>query len=163
MTTEQAPDTTNVFTKGLDYRQDINQFLAYLHTGRVLASHTSFQKKGESKPHRHINEAIIYWISGKGRSLVEPVGGTVHWVEWEAGTTIFVPPFARHGHVVESEEARYIAVTARGDAIMQLYKDALVHNRTDVLRAYNLPTLDQIRAIAAREENISDRQFLLGG
>lgn len=162
MTGEASSTATNIFQRPLDYRQDINQFLSHMLSGQVLASHTSYQKKGQSIPHRHINEAIIYWVSGKGYSIVEPVGGEPQRIEWEAGTTIFVPSFAKHGHVIESDEARYIAVTARGKAIMELYKDALVNNKTDLIKALGLPTLDQIREIAAREANISDREFLLG-
>lgn len=57
--------------------------------------------------HRHTVEAVIYWLSGYGHSIVD---GKRY--DWEAGDFICVPMFAWHRHINSSDEqANYLATT----------------------------------------------------
>ncbi|MFC1893972.1 cupin domain-containing protein [Chloroflexota bacterium] len=157
---EKAP---NVFQADVKYRDDLKQsILTMVSQGYILNAHTSFIKKGKTNPHRHINEAIIYWISGKGYVTVQPVGADKETeIEFEPGSVIFVPSFARHGHVVYTDEARYIAITVRGEKAFELYKEALYNDDKTLIDKLGLgvSSLAELREIAAKEENISDRQM----
>jgi len=57
--------------------------------------------------HRHTVEAVIYWLSGRGHSIIDGVR-----YDWKAGDVICVPMFAWHRHINESDElALYVAST----------------------------------------------------
>lgn len=57
--------------------------------------------------HRHTVEAVIYWLSGTGYSII---GGERY--DWKAGDIISVPQFAWHRHLVTSDDyAEYLATT----------------------------------------------------
>jgi gentisate 1,2-dioxygenase len=57
--------------------------------------------------HRHTVEAVIYWLSGYGHSIID---GTRY--DWKPGDVVCVPMFSWHRHVNESDElARYLAST----------------------------------------------------
>lgn len=61
----------------------------------------------KSLGHRHTVEAIIYWLSGHGHSIID---GKRY--DWKPGDIICVPMFAWHRHINESDElALYIAST----------------------------------------------------
>jgi gentisate 1,2-dioxygenase len=57
--------------------------------------------------HRHTVEAVIYWLSGHGHSIIDGIR-----YDWKPGDIICVPMFAWHRHINESDElALYIAST----------------------------------------------------
>jgi gentisate 1,2-dioxygenase len=57
--------------------------------------------------HRHTVEAVIYWLSGYGHSIIDGIR-----YDWKPGDIVCVPMFSWHRHVNESDElARYVAST----------------------------------------------------
>ena len=57
--------------------------------------------------HRHTVEAIIYWLTGHGHSIIDGIR-----YDWKAGDIICVPMFAWHRHINESDGlALYVAST----------------------------------------------------
>lgn len=57
--------------------------------------------------HRHTVEAVIYWLSGYGHSIIDGVR-----YDWKPGDVICVPMFSWHRHVNESDGiALYVAST----------------------------------------------------
>jgi len=68
---------------------------------------------GRNKMHRHINEAIIYILSGRGYSIIQREGEPAMRVDWEEGDMFSPPLFAWHQHINADAErpARYLAVT----------------------------------------------------
>lgn len=57
--------------------------------------------------HRHTVEAVIYWVAGRGHSIIDGVR-----YDWEAGDLICVPMFAWHRHVNDGDDwAIYVAST----------------------------------------------------
>lgn len=78
-------------------------------TTASMAAHIHELGPGEhTNPHRHMNEAIIYIVSGRGHSVID---GTKY--EWEEGDLLCVPPMAEHAHynADSGKPARYLAVT----------------------------------------------------
>lgn len=49
--------------------------------------------------HRHTVEAVIYWVTGHGHSIID---GVRH--DWKAGDLVCVPMFAWHRHINETDE-----------------------------------------------------------
>jgi gentisate 1,2-dioxygenase len=68
---------------------------------------------GRNKAHRHINEAIIYILSGRGHSIIQREGEPAMRVDWQEGDMFSPPLFAWHQHFNADPErpARYLAVT----------------------------------------------------
>ena len=68
---------------------------------------------GHNKMHRHVNEAIIYILSGRGYSILQREGEPAMRVEWEEGDMFSPPLFAWHQHfnADPARPARYLAVT----------------------------------------------------
>ncbi len=68
---------------------------------------------GHNKMHRHVNEAIIYILSGRGYSIIQREGDQPMRVDWEEGDMFSPPLFAWHQHFNAQTErpARYLAVT----------------------------------------------------
>lgn len=66
-----------------------------------------------NKMHRHMNEAIIYVLSGRGYSLIQRDGEPAFRVDWEEGDMLSPPLFAWHQHFNTDQErpARYLAIT----------------------------------------------------
>ena len=57
--------------------------------------------------HRHTVEAVIYWLSGYGHSIIDGVR-----YDWKPGDIVCVPMFSWHRHVNESDGiVRYLAST----------------------------------------------------
>lgn len=81
---------------------------------RTIDAHISeLPPGGHNHMHRHVNEAIIYILSGRGYSIIEEEGKEPIRIEWEAGD-LFSPPLnAWHQHFNADPEqpARYLAIT----------------------------------------------------
>jgi gentisate 1,2-dioxygenase len=68
---------------------------------------TKIPPGGKSKLHRHLNEAIILILNGKGYSKIEGKE-----MQWEEGDVLFVPKWNWHQHFASTETgAEYFAVT----------------------------------------------------
>ena len=84
---------------------------------RTIEAHISeIPPGGHSKKHRHMNEAIIYVVSGRGYSTIQEEGEEEIVVEWEEGDMFSPPLNAWHQHFNSDPEisARYLAVTNIG-------------------------------------------------
>ncbi len=68
---------------------------------------------GHNKRHRHINEAIIYILSGRGHSIIQKEGEPEVRIDWEEGAMFSPPLWAWHQHFNADPQrpARYLAVT----------------------------------------------------
>ncbi len=81
---------------------------------RAIDAHVSeLPPGGHNNMHRHVNEAIIYILSGRGYSIIEEEGKEPVRIEWEEGD-LFSPPLrAWHQHFNADPEkpARYLAIT----------------------------------------------------
>jgi gentisate 1,2-dioxygenase len=68
---------------------------------------TKLPPGGKSKMHRHMDEAIILIVNGKGYSKIEGKD-----VPWEQGDVLFIPKWNYHQHFASTETgAEYFAVT----------------------------------------------------
>lgn len=68
---------------------------------------------GHNKRHRHVNEAIIYILSGKGYSIIQNGDEPPVRIEWQEGD-MFSPPlwwWHQHFNIDPNHPARYLAVT----------------------------------------------------
>ncbi|MBI3913056.1 MAG: cupin domain-containing protein [Chloroflexi bacterium] len=68
---------------------------------------------GHNHMHRHVNEAIIYILTGRGYSLLQDGDNPPIRVDWEEGD-VFSPPlnwFHQHFNLDPEKPARYLAVT----------------------------------------------------
>jgi len=62
---------------------------------------------GKSKKHRHLDEAIILILKGKGYSIIEGKR-----IDWEGGDVLFIPKWVWHQHFADpTTEVEYFAVT----------------------------------------------------
>lgn len=81
---------------------------------RTIDAHISeIGPAGHNNEHRHMNEAIIFILSGRGHSLIETPQGSRHRIAWAEGD-VFSPPLnAWHVHYNDDPErpARYLAIT----------------------------------------------------
>lgn len=57
---------------------------------------------GETRLHKHHNEAVIYIIRGRGHSMVQ---GRRY--DWQAGDFLYVPPFSWHSNHNDGDEPVY--------------------------------------------------------
>ncbi|TMA65270.1 MAG: hypothetical protein E6J73_05770 [Deltaproteobacteria bacterium] len=57
--------------------------------------------KGELKPERHIYEAIMYVMRGKGATTIWQEGEPKHTVEWEEGSLLAIPLNAWHASRIQ--------------------------------------------------------------
>jgi len=84
---------------------------------RTIEAHISeIPPGGHNKKHRHVNEAIIYILSGRGYSTIQAEGRPEERYDWEEGD-LFSPPLnAWHQHFNSDPEksARYLAMTNVG-------------------------------------------------
>ncbi len=84
---------------------------------RTIEAHVSeIPPGGHNKKHRHLNEAILYILSGRGYSTIQVDGQPEERYDWEEGD-LFSPPLdAWHQHFNGDPEkpARYLAVTNIG-------------------------------------------------
>lgn len=78
---------------------------------------SEIQPGGKNKKHRHMNEAIIYIVTGRGHSIIsDGRGGPEQRIDWREGD-LFSPPLNWwHQHVNDDPErpARYLAFTNMG-------------------------------------------------
>ncbi len=68
---------------------------------------------GHNKRHRHMNEAIIYILSGKGYSIIQNGDKAPVRIDWQEGD-MFSPPlwwWHQHFNLDPDRPARYLAVT----------------------------------------------------
>ena len=81
---------------------------------RTIDAHISeIPPGGNNNMHRHVNEAIIYILSGKGYSIIEEEGKEPVKIEWVEGD-LFSPPLRawhQHFNTDPDQPARYLAVT----------------------------------------------------
>lgn len=81
---------------------------------RTIDAHVSELAPGShNREHRHMNEAIIYILTGRGHSDIETTEGEKHRIEWAEGD-VFSPPLnAWHVHHNDDPDrpARYLAIT----------------------------------------------------
>jgi len=68
---------------------------------------------GKTAPQRHLYEAVVYVLSGRGSTSVESPAGERHSFEWQTGSLFAIPLNAsyRHYNGSGSEPARFVAVT----------------------------------------------------
>ena len=81
---------------------------------RTIEAHISeISPGGHNKNHRHMNEAIIYILSGRGYSIIQEEGQEPMKIEWEEGDLLSPPLNAWHQHFNSDPEkpARYLAFT----------------------------------------------------
>ncbi|MFQ5855966.1 MAG: cupin domain-containing protein [Anaerolineae bacterium] len=81
---------------------------------RTIDAHISeLPPGGHNNMHRHVNEAIIYILSGRGYSIIEEEGKEPIKIEWEEGDLLSPPLMAWHQHFNSDPErpARYLAIT----------------------------------------------------
>ncbi|MFQ5614642.1 MAG: cupin domain-containing protein [Anaerolineae bacterium] len=81
---------------------------------RTIDAHISeLPPGGHNNMHRHINEAIIYILTGRGHSIIEEEGKEPIKIEWEAGDLLSPPLNAWHQHFNDDPDrpARYLAIT----------------------------------------------------
>ncbi len=71
---------------------------------------------GHNKRHRHMNEAIIVIVSGRGYSTIQVEGQPEERYDWEEGDMFSPPLNAWHQHFNSDPDqpARYLAVTNIG-------------------------------------------------
>jgi gentisate 1,2-dioxygenase len=72
-------------------------------------------QKWKTVGHRHTVEAIIYWQTGFGYSIIDGVR-----YDWKAGDILCVPMFAWHRHVNNSDEYAYYVASTTGPLSMGL-------------------------------------------
>ncbi len=81
---------------------------------RTIDAHISeLPPGGHNNMHRHINEAIIYVLAGRGYSIIQPDGQEPIRIDWEAGD-LFSPPlnaWHQHFNTDPDQPARYLAMT----------------------------------------------------
>lgn len=81
---------------------------------RTIDAHISeLPPGGNNNMHRHVNEAIIYILSGRGYSLIEEEGKEPVRIKWQEGDLFSPPLMAWHQHFNSDPEepARYLAIT----------------------------------------------------
>lgn len=81
---------------------------------RTIDAHISeLPPGGHNKRHRHINEAVIYILSGRGYSIIQQEGESPIRIDWEEGDMFSPPLWAWHQHfnVDPQRPVRYLAVT----------------------------------------------------
>lgn len=73
---------------------------------------TELAPSGQTAPHHHLREELIYILSGRGYTRIWQDGGPEVKLEWEAGDLISPPLNTWHEHVNldSSEPARYYSV-----------------------------------------------------
>lgn len=144
-------------------RVNIRKF--YFANAYVLGAHLGEVDEQDTIPHRHLNEAVIYILSGRGYTTIKPLGSDKEVrVDWRPGTILHIPSFALHGHVKTSKEpARMLAVTARREGIMEVYRKAVLENDEFLIKSLGLPTLAQVKERLNSGELISDRELFEEG
>jgi gentisate 1,2-dioxygenase len=85
-----------------------------LSENKTIDAHISeLSPGGHNKRHRHVNEAIIYILSGRGYSVVQNEDEPPVRIDWEAGD-MFSPPlwwWHQHFNLDPDTPARYLAIT----------------------------------------------------
>ncbi len=88
-----------------------------LSDNKTIECHISeIAPSGHNTKHRHMNEAIIYIVAGRGHSIISDDAGHETRIDWEEGD-IFSPPlnwWHQHFNDDPQKTARYLAVTNIG-------------------------------------------------
>ena len=95
--------------KNLPVKETAEGFRVYFEfPSYTLDAHlTRLPPGGRSHKHRHLDEAIILILRGKGYSIIEDKK-----VEWAEGDVLFIPKWVWHQHFADhSTEVEYFAVT----------------------------------------------------
>src|SRR5207237_7956931 len=79
---------------------------------------------GKTAPQRHLYEAVVYVLAGRGSTSVESPAGERHSFEWQTGSLFAIPLNAsyRHFNGSGSEPARFVAVTDL-PLVLNLFRD----------------------------------------
>ncbi len=97
-----------------------------------MEAHVSEIPPGQGKrAHRHVNEAIVAVISGRGYSEIwTHEGGKKHRYEWKEGSLLPIPLNAYHQHFNTDPErpARYLAITNVPFMLMLFGTEAFIYN-----------------------------------
>jgi gentisate 1,2-dioxygenase len=72
-------------------------------------------QKWKTLGHRHTVEAVIYWLSGYGYSIIDGIR-----YDWKGGDIVCVPMFSWHRHVNESDDFAYYTASTTGPLSMGL-------------------------------------------
>lgn len=112
----QATGNVVVHTKGIPMESAPGRRTAYLSEPDILGSFVQTMSLlvnelapgGATPRHRHLNESIVYVLSGRGHTEVE---GTIH--PWGEGDVITTPLHAWHQHFNDDPDrpVRYLGVT----------------------------------------------------
>jgi gentisate 1,2-dioxygenase len=65
----------------------------------VIPPHTEEGQEWKTLGHRHTVEAIIYFLKGRGHSIIDGVR-----YDWQAGDLLSVPMFSWHRHINDTDE-----------------------------------------------------------
>ena len=65
----------------------------------VIPPHTEEGQEWKTLGHRHTVEAIIYFLKGRGHSIIDGVR-----YDWGAGDLLSVPMFSWHRHINDTDE-----------------------------------------------------------
>jgi gentisate 1,2-dioxygenase len=88
-----------------------------LSDNKTIEAHVSeIAPGGKNKKHRHMNEAIIYIVVGRGHSIVHDDDGHEMRIDWSEGD-LFSPPlnwWHQHFNDDPDKPARYLAFTNIG-------------------------------------------------
>lgn len=77
--------------------------------GRIL----ELQPRGKTASQRHFYEKGIYFISGRGHTIIQQEGETPQRVDWKPGSLFSIPLNVRHQHYNDGDEpARLLAISS---------------------------------------------------
>lgn len=136
--------------------------LSFTH-GHIMEIGIHRIKPGITKPaHRHVNEAVLYVIQGRGYSTVKLVGEEVESrVDWQTGTVFHVPSMALHGHTnTGSKPALHLAVYPYGPGAFYLYERALREHDTVLLEQLGLPRPETMQHLLNTEKELIEAKTL---
>src|SRR4029077_2651836 len=79
---------------------------------------------GKTAPQRHLYEAVVYVLAGRGSTSVESTAGGRHSFEWQTGRLFAIPVNGAHRpyHGSVTEPARIVAVTDL-PLVLNLFRD----------------------------------------
>lgn len=106
---------------------------AYFAMGnKTMEAHVSEIPPGKPKrPHRHVNEAIIAVVSGRGYSEIwTQEGAEKHRFEWKDGSLLTIPLNCYHQHFNTDPDkpARYLAITNVPFMLMLFGTEEFIYN-----------------------------------
>lgn len=137
--TPQANETIKLNQYPLKQDKELGASVARIGEGRlhqIDATLVEIPAGGQLAPHRHLTEEIIYFISGKGHTLMwNQQGGKQERYEWSGGDLMSPSLNAWHQHVNTSDTpARYVSFTTAPVAL-NLYHDPAFLSSSDFIFA----------------------------